>query len=133
MFNVCKLVHGDLSEFNLLYHNGEVFVIDVAQAVDSSHPRSLVFLVRDIENVLSFFHRINTEETDLPTATILFNDITGIEMNEDENLMVQVEAFEIENRNKLLKTDKHRPADLELRKYLAERKERPDSPAEPYN
>uniref|UniRef100_A0AC34Q5C1 Serine/threonine-protein kinase RIO3 n=1 Tax=Panagrolaimus sp. JU765 TaxID=591449 RepID=A0AC34Q5C1_9BILA len=133
MFKVCKLVHGDLSEFNLLYHNGEVFVIDVAQAVDSSHPRSLVFLVRDIENVLSFFHRIDTEEVNLPTATALFNDITGISMNEHENLMVQVEAFETENRNMLLKADKHRPADLELRNYLAEKKGRPDSPAEPFN
>ncbi|KAE9549916.1 hypothetical protein FO519_006881 [Halicephalobus sp. NKZ332] len=133
MFNQCKLVHGDLSEFNLLYHEGEVFVIDVAQAVDASHPRSLVFLVRDIENVLSFFHRINTEEEDLPTGATLFNEITGIQMKEEENLFVQVEAFETENRNVNLRRDKHRPADSELRMYESEKNGRPDSPANPYN
>lgn len=118
MFQDCCLVHGDLSEFNILYHQGEIYIIDVSQAIDVSHPRSLFFLLRDIENVLEYFGRIGTEG--LPSATELFNEITGLNMNTEQNLLVQVENFEKDNRNVQLKQDKAKPADMELRLYNAE-------------
>ena len=51
------LVHGDLSEYNLLVHEGELVVIDVGQAVTIHHPNAEAFLERDCENVASFFTR----------------------------------------------------------------------------
>ena len=55
MFTQCRLVHGDLSEYNLLFDNGKIVMIDVSQSVEHDHPQSMAFLRRDIVNVNSFF------------------------------------------------------------------------------
>jgi len=55
MFQRCKLVHGDLSEYNLLWHNSQIYVIDVSQSVESDHPSALDFLRKDASNVNDYF------------------------------------------------------------------------------
>lgn len=55
MFGRCRLIHGDLSEYNLLLYRGRVVVIDVSQSVENDHPRAMDFLRRDIVNVNAFF------------------------------------------------------------------------------
>lgn len=55
MYQVCKLVHADLSEYNVLYHDGHPYIIDVSQSVEQDHPKSLDFLRNDIRNVKQFF------------------------------------------------------------------------------
>lgn len=57
MWQVCRLVHADLSEYNILYHNRQLHIIDVSQSVEHDHPRSLEFLRMDIKNVTAFFER----------------------------------------------------------------------------
>ncbi len=57
MYQRCGLVHGDLSEYNLLWHEGALAVIDVGQSVESDHPGSLDFLRADCANVSDFFRR----------------------------------------------------------------------------
>jgi len=57
MFHECKLVHGDLSEFNLLYHEGKAYFIDVSQSVEHDHPHALEFLRKDLTNVNDFFRK----------------------------------------------------------------------------
>lgn len=42
-----NLVHGDLSEYNMLYYKDEIFIIDVSQSVELDHPMALDFLRRD--------------------------------------------------------------------------------------
>ncbi|KAG4432390.1 hypothetical protein IFR05_012119 [Cadophora sp. M221] len=61
MYQTCKLVHADLSEYNVLYHQKKLFIIDVSQSVEHDHPRSLEFLRMDIKNVSDFFRRKNVE------------------------------------------------------------------------
>lgn len=51
------IVHGDLSEFNVVVHDSQLYVIDVGQAVTVHHPNSDDFFERDCENVAAFFAR----------------------------------------------------------------------------
>jgi len=55
------LVHGDLSEYNMIIHDGELVIIDLGQAVTVHHPNSRDFLQRDCKNVASFFRRQGLE------------------------------------------------------------------------
>lgn len=57
MYHACRLVHADLSEYNVLYHNDRLYIIDVSQSVEHDHPRSFEFLRMDIKNVSDFFRR----------------------------------------------------------------------------
>ncbi|KDD73464.1 RIO1 family protein [Helicosporidium sp. ATCC 50920] len=57
MFQVCRLVHADLSEYNILFHKDQLWIIDVSQSVDLDHPRALDFLKEDALHVNDFFRR----------------------------------------------------------------------------
>lgn len=50
-------VHGDLSEYNILYWQGDVIVIDFAQAVDPLYDEVFPLFARDIERVCHYFER----------------------------------------------------------------------------
>ncbi|MGD9381229.1 MAG: serine protein kinase RIO [Candidatus Thorarchaeota archaeon] len=54
------LVHADLSEYNILWHNGPV-VIDVSQAVLKTHDNAKRYLLRDISNITTFFQKLGVE------------------------------------------------------------------------
>ncbi|KAF8272256.1 RIO1 family-domain-containing protein [Lactarius quietus] len=58
LFHQCKLVHADLSEYNILYHNHHLYIIDVSQSVEHDHPSALDFLRNDIKNVDDFFSKM---------------------------------------------------------------------------
>lgn len=62
LYQSCHLVHADLSEYNILYYEEKLWLIDVSQSVEHDHPRSLEFLRMDIKNVTDFFRRqgVNT-------------------------------------------------------------------------
>ena len=68
MYQTCRLVHADLSEYNILYHKERLYIIDVSQSVEHDHPRSLEFLRMDIKNVSDFFRRKNI--LTLPERTV---------------------------------------------------------------
>jgi RIO kinase 1 len=58
------LVHGDLSEYNIVVHDGELCLLDLGQAVTVHHPNAREFLERDCHNVAAFFRRQGLEVTD---------------------------------------------------------------------
>ncbi|XP_026385995.1 serine/threonine-protein kinase RIO1-like [Papaver somniferum] len=57
LYQKCKLVHGDLSEYNILYYEGNLHIIDVSQSVDLDHPHALDFLREDCVHVSDFFKK----------------------------------------------------------------------------
>ncbi|KAF5140939.1 serine threonine-protein kinase rio1 [Vairimorpha ceranae] len=59
MYNKCNLIHADLSEYNLLYHNKTVYVIDVGQSVERDHINANEFLITDLININNFFCKLN--------------------------------------------------------------------------
>ena len=56
-----KLVHGDLSEFNIMIWNNEPVIIDVSQSVPISHPLAKELLKRDIDNLNRFFQKLDVK------------------------------------------------------------------------
>ena len=74
LFFECHLVHADFSEYNLLWFNGKVYVIDVSQSVEHDHPNALDFLRKDCENAISFFRRLGVPG--IPTLEQLFHYVT---------------------------------------------------------
>jgi len=57
------IIHGDLSEYNVVFDEGQLVIIDVGQAVTVHHPNSRDFLERDCRNVANFFARQGLEVT----------------------------------------------------------------------
>ncbi|KAI5170580.1 RIO kinase 1 [Nematocida sp. LUAm3] len=57
MYWKCGLVHADLSEYNLLYWENTVYVIDVSQSVERDHVNAQEFLEMDVRNINGFFSR----------------------------------------------------------------------------
>lgn len=57
------LVHGDLSEYNIVVWDGELCIIDIGQAVTVHHPNADEFLRRDCLNVSTFFARQGLDVT----------------------------------------------------------------------
>ncbi len=55
LFQEARLVHADLSEYNILMGRAGPYFIDMGQSVTLDHPRALQFLSRDIANVNRFF------------------------------------------------------------------------------
>jgi RIO kinase 1 len=58
MVRKARLVHGDLSPYNVLYHEDRVVLIDVAQAVPVEHPAARGLIERDLANFSKFLERL---------------------------------------------------------------------------
>ena len=69
-----KIVHGDLSEYNILVEKDELVWIDFSQGVHESHPEALNLLERDVENVVNFFR---SQGADLELEEALNSVILG--------------------------------------------------------
>jgi RIO kinase 1 len=61
LYRKADLVHGDLSEYNVMVRNDNPVLFDMAQAVPSSHPLAKSLLERDLMNLNKFFGRLGAK------------------------------------------------------------------------
>ncbi|GAA5906486.1 hypothetical protein JCM8208_004674 [Rhodotorula glutinis] len=71
IFYRCRLVHADFSEYNILYHQGHLWVIDVSQSIEHEHPAAFDFLRSDLKNADDFFRKRGVDTLGL-TRTFAF-------------------------------------------------------------
>ena len=112
MYQTCHLVHADLSEYNILYHQDKLWIIDVSQSVEHDHPRSLEFLRMDIKNVTDFFRRNGVDTLSERTT---FGFVTAVEGPLDqEGLAVSLDKLYTARPEEEPEDDAEREVDNEV-------------------
>jgi len=76
LYRDAELVHGDMSEYNIMIWQGEAVLFDVSQAVPPSHPLADSLLHRDLENLSKYFRRLGVRA---PTIEECYKKVTGHE------------------------------------------------------
>jgi len=74
LYQKADLVHGDISEYNIMMWKGRPVLFDMSQAVPTSHPLATFLLNRDIANLNRFFSRLGVE---VLSADEIYRVITG--------------------------------------------------------
>ncbi len=64
LWKKAELVHGDLSEFNIMLWKGKTVIFDVSQSVLIDHPLSSKLLERDVTNLNRFFKKQGAKTPD---------------------------------------------------------------------
>lgn len=93
LFDKANLIHADLSEYNILWHNDLCYFIDVSQSVEPSHENAFYFLYRDCSNIINFFMKKGV--TPILTADELFKHIVGLEYSDKVALLDLQESFKM--------------------------------------
>ncbi len=72
------LIHGDLSAYNILYWEGEIFIIDFPQMVEARHnPHAFELLKRDIQRVCDYYGRFGVASDPVQLALALWQPYMG--------------------------------------------------------
>jgi RIO kinase 1 len=63
LYKKAKIVHGDLSEYNIMMWKGKPIIFDLSQSVSIEHPMADFMLNRDLANLNRYFSRLNVKIT----------------------------------------------------------------------
>ncbi len=80
LYQKADLVHGDLSEYNIMVWRGRPVLFDVSQAVATEHPLADRLLMRDILNLNRYFNQIGVKTE---TENDLYNRVVKGVVNQD--------------------------------------------------
>ena len=75
LYRKAQLVHGDLSEYNIMMQKGKPVIFDMAQAVLLVHPNADFLLRRDLTNLNRYFTRLGAK---VPSVDECYKRVTGI-------------------------------------------------------
>jgi RIO kinase 1 len=64
LYQDAQLVHGDLSEYNIMNFREDPIIFDLSQAVPLEHPNVELFLKRDVNNINQFFSKLGVKVRD---------------------------------------------------------------------
>jgi len=106
------LVHGDLSEYNLVIYDGQIHVIDVGQAVTVHHPNAEDFLERDCRNVATFFAKQGVD-VDADSLRAYLEDHASPESDERTTRDAHSESAEDTTRDAHSESAERRPREPE--------------------
>lgn len=103
LYQDCKLIHADLSEYNLLYWKEKLYMIDVSQSIENDHPHALDFLRRDCLNVNNYFKKKGVLTFGIKQ---IFDFITDIklqkdDLNEEINRMIEKRQIDTDEEEKV--------------------------------
>ena len=80
LWKKARLVHGDLSEYNILNHSNELYIIDWSAAVETAHPKAETLLLNDLKNIVKFFSRfIETPDHTYLYKVVVKNEIKKVD------------------------------------------------------
>lgn len=65
LYQKVELVHGDLSEYNVMMLNDTPYIFDFGQAVLKTHPQAEELLARDLRNLKAFFSKLGLKTPSL--------------------------------------------------------------------
>jgi RIO kinase 1 len=74
LYRKAEIVHGDLSEYNIMMWKGKPIIFDMSQAVPTSHPMAEYLLRRDLANLNRFFSRLGVKVLPVEEA---FKQVAG--------------------------------------------------------
>jgi RIO kinase 1 len=80
LYQKASLVHGDLSEYNIMMWRGHPVIFDVSQAVATEHPMAERLLMRDILNLNRYFSQIGVETE---PEDVVYEKVVGKSVDQD--------------------------------------------------
>lgn len=79
LWNQEEIVHGDLSEYNMLVTaRGDLEWIDFSQGVHRTHPEAETLLERDVKNIADFFHRQGSDTDPQNACERVFQEVEDL-------------------------------------------------------
>jgi len=75
LYRKAELVHGDLSEYNIMIWKGKAVLFDMSQAVPLVHPMADDLLRRDLTNLNKYFSHVGIK---VPSVDECYRRVTGL-------------------------------------------------------